>query len=625
MRIQESVKVTASNNNKNNNINNVSKKNSPPKKSLSPKSKLTQQSKLFIEGVSKPALYFKDLHTMNKKPSSGNEVKNLTKFYETLNHKIASSTNNNNKVSNLKSSTSSLTSSTSSTSSSSSSLSTPPTTVVPNKTIIENLPLVKVVVEQPTITPITTTTTNNSNNNNENSSQKRKSAASKRHSAASNKSQSPNKKLIESESSSSTTPKKVNTSTTATTTATTTSLSPKVQPKDVEMQPNQKDQEQEKEKEQLKLQENKDSTMKIEDLSNSTSSKQSTIKTPEKQQENNTIIQQFREMIDKYRSTINSLEEKLELSGLETNSLKQELFMVNSQYHQDTNALLEIINEHETTIQDLNDKIEDLDQTITEEEQEGDDERDGMVDDESGDDAIQQSESEMEDSDDDAYEEEVLNVNSAQVEKLQDKINCLKDELLEAEEYSHNLRTENQQNLELIDKYRSEITDCQSLVVYYKEELEKKSLDNSILSKKLQEKNEEIVKYKQRIQNFKEMIELQKELNGLGGSAGNNSPLSTSMLTSSNGPLSPLSTNKSNQNNNRSLMSRENSMNHLPVNPSPLKKSSMSTSFKTPQKRLDTSVNRSSTTGDNSITMPVGKSKTPRKVLMSPKSIMDYI
>ncbi|KYQ89305.1 hypothetical protein DLAC_09964 [Tieghemostelium lacteum] len=368
----------------------------------------------------------------------------------------------------------------------------------------------------------------------------------------------------------------------------------------------------------------------------------------------NEIAFQIRDTVDTYRKKIIELEEKLELSSLESESLKQELMLLSGQYHQDTVALLDIINEHEETIQDLKEDVEMKDTEDVEEDEEEVEEEE--VEEEEEEEEIN---SDMEEVND--YELDKIQELKEKIQELEQTIEDLNTQLSEADGCYFELKTENQKNIELVNRYQKELLECQSLVIFYKEEMEKKSFDTSILTKKLSDKNEEIQKYKLRIQNFIEMMELQKELGQTISSAtsiasspskfimkNNSSPSliyspssssnsAGSPTHKSNGPstaLEPISTMNLNSSTNGSGYSHQTTpmpksykksipSNNRSINASSNSSLSRENSFKTPislnlQNSLNSSLN-------NSQLINSGKSKTPRKVIASPRSVMEYI
>ncbi|KAF2073643.1 hypothetical protein CYY_005062 [Polysphondylium violaceum] len=371
----------------------------------------------------------------------------------------------------------------------------------------------------------------------------------------------------------------------------------------------------------------------------------------------NEIALQIRSTVDVYRNKITQLEDKLEISTRENNTLKQQLQLLNNQYTVDTCALLDIINEHESTIIKLKQDIElsinepaaiDVEtspskkqqQDEIEQEDDQDEEQEEEEEEEQDNDESEQEDEEIQEEEEEEEIQDIEQETEEEMEIDQEYLEELKEELEEAYEHCYELTKENEENSELLNKYKTELTECQALIVYYKEELSKKSIDCNIFSKKLVEKNDEILKYKQRIQNFVEMMELSKELNGSvlstpppSGSKQSYLSPNRSLSSPMNRSVGPIVTPTKSLSSSSLLNNSINNGGEKEVFTTPqpkLKKKSITVpepyQFRSPSvKKLNSSRSSISSNSNNSSIQPMGKSRTPKKVLCSPRSLTEYI
>ncbi|GAM28182.1 hypothetical protein SAMD00019534_113580 [Acytostelium subglobosum LB1] len=282
------------------------------------------------------------------------------------------------------------------------------------------------------------------------------------------------------------------------------------------------------------------------------------------------VIEVMRETVDIYRNKIVELEKRLEAEAAATRSLKQEMLLMNEQHTYEVERLHHAVDIKDDEMAKLREQMETNNYSMLDVDQ--------------------------------------LTEN---LDEKNERTQELEQELLEADELCYELRREKQNNLELIGQYRTELLDCQTLVAYYQDELGKKSAENNELHRKTQQQAEEIKAYKHKIQSFLELLETQQDLK--------QQQQQVQQVQQAKTP--------SKKENSSTLSNKV----HTPVSATKKKKSaSSSTSLSSSQLIGSGSVNSSlsSSMSERSIHVfksPMSRAKTPKKVISSPRSMVDYI
>ncbi|EGG24941.1 hypothetical protein DFA_03186 [Cavenderia fasciculata] len=232
-------------------------------------------------------------------------------------------------------------------------------------------------------------------------------------------------------------------------------------------------------------------------------------------------------------------------------------------------------------------------------------------------------------------------------DELQLELENVQAEIDEATEDLYNARGERDVQMSLVNQYKKELLDCQTLVGYYQEEFGKKCAENNELTRKLTTRSDEIKQYKQKIQSFLQLVDqhdsikqnITVDTSSSSSSSSSVVALNTSYSSLSNSsliiPSSPSKSSTPNKKDTTSMINNNNSSSSINIVGGPLSNStnqqrpSTSSGISTPKsaakKKVPTTSNsNSSFKSPTSSVNQLSKShnRTPKKILSSPRSIL---
>ncbi|EFA85444.1 hypothetical protein PPL_01401 [Heterostelium album PN500] len=282
-------------------------------------------------------------------------------------------------------------------------------------------------------------------------------------------------------------------------------------------------------------------------------------------------VETIRETVEVYRTKIVELEKRLEREILSSKSLKQELMLMNDVHKKEVQQLHREIDEREEHVEELYEKLETKEYSLM---------------------------------DIDQYKEEINGKNNV-IERLEEEIH-------QAEEYCYEIRKEQEKERRLIEDYKKELLDCQTLVAYYQDELGLKSNELNELQRRFAGQSDELKQYKHKIQSFLQLLDTQERLKEQLVSSQQQHQQQSSIKS----PVSTSSSSQMQTPKKENSSSYFNSSNQTPV------------SAKKKTSSITTAVNTSINNNNNSVFKspnPLTKQRTPKKVLCSPRSVMEYI